>query len=102
MSTNRRLAPGMIVYPHKKHSAIGKGIKGFFMLRYETTPRALLGDRKAKESFKRSCGPGLIVFLLLLLLFILFCFIQTGDEWVVRERGIGIFSWDLSNYVEYG
>lgn len=62
MSTNRRLAPGMIVYPHKKHSAIGKGIKGFFMLRYETTPRALLGDRKAKESFKGLCGPGLIGF----------------------------------------
>lgn len=72
MSTNRRLAPGMIVYSHKKHSAIGKGIKGFFMLRYETTPRALLGDRKAKESFKCSCGPGLIGFFVAVVCFVLF------------------------------
>lgn len=72
MSTNRRLAPGMIVYPHKEHSAIGKGIKGFFMLRYETTPRALLGDRKAKESFKSLSGPGLIV------LFCLFTLAMSG------------------------
>lgn len=62
MSTNGRLAPGTIVHSHKEHSAAGEGIKGFFMLCYETTSRALLGDREAKETPKCMSVPGFIFF----------------------------------------
>jgi hypothetical protein len=92
MSTSGRLAPRTIAHSHKEHSAVGEGIKGFFMLPYETTPGALL-DREAKETPESMCGPGFFFF---------FFLIQTGDGRVVRERGVGRFSRDLSNYVEYG
>lgn len=62
MSTNGKLAPRVIVRSHKEHSALGKGIKGFFMLRYETTPRAFLGDREAKEAPKWVRSLGLFFF----------------------------------------
>lgn len=61
MSTSGRLAPRTIAHSHKEHSAVGEGIKGFFILPYETTPGALL-DREAKETPESMCGPGFFFF----------------------------------------